>query len=69
MYFTKTERALLESTLYNLLQDVYHNIVSEPSDARAVLSKMADKDLEAAINHYLSGTPNAAGLFHSVRLI
>ena len=52
MYLSKTERAMLESTLYNLRYDM--DCIGQASEIWAELSAMTDSELEATINEYLA---------------
>ena len=52
MYLSKAERAMLESTLFNLRYDM--DCIGQDAEMRAELSAMSDKELEAAINDYLA---------------
>lgn len=52
MYLSKSERAMLESTLFNLRYDM--DCIGQAAEMRAELSAMTDGELEAAINDYLA---------------
>ena len=52
MYLSKTERAKLESTLYNLRCDM--DCIGLEAEMIAELSAMTDSELESAINSFLA---------------
>ena len=52
MYLSKSERAMLESTLFNLRYDM--DCIGQAAEMRVELSAMTDSELETAINDYLA---------------
>ena len=51
MYLTAIERAMLESTLFNLRYDM--DCIGLDDEMRAELSAMTDAELEGAINRFM----------------
>ena len=52
MYLTATERAMLESTLFNLRYDM--DCIGLDDEMWAELSAMTDAELEGAINNFMA---------------
>ena len=52
MYLSATERAMLESTLYNLRHDM--DCIGQEAEMWAELSAMTDAELEGAINNFMA---------------
>ena len=52
MYLSATERAMLESTLYNLRYDM--DCIGLDDEMWAELSAMTDAELEGAINRFMA---------------
>lgn len=52
MYLTATERAILESTLFNLRYDM--DCIGQSAEMRAELSAMTDAELENVLNGFLA---------------
>ncbi len=52
MYLSATERAMLESTLYNLRYDM--DCIGQEAEMWAELSAMTDAELEGAINYFMA---------------
>lgn len=52
MYLSVTERAMLESTLFNLRYDM--DCIGQDAEMWAELSAMTDAELERAINSFMA---------------
>lgn len=52
MYLSATERAMLESTLFNLRYDM--DCIGQDVEMWAELSAMTDAELEGAINNFMA---------------
>lgn len=52
MYLSKTERAMLEATFFNLVYDM--DCIGLDTEMWEDLAAMSDRELEAAINDYLA---------------
>ena len=52
MYLSKTERAMLETTLYNLRYDM--DCIGQAEEMRAELAAMTDAELERTLNCFLA---------------
>jgi len=52
MYLTAAERAILESTLFNLRYDM--DCIGQSAEMQAELSAMTDAELESVLNGFLA---------------
>lgn len=52
MYLSKTERAMLEATLFNLVYDM--DCIGLDAEMWESLAAMSDSELETVINDYLA---------------
>ena len=52
MYLTTAERAILESTLFNLRYDM--DCIGQDAEMREDLSSMTDAELEGTLNSFLA---------------
>lgn len=52
MYLTATERAMLESTLFNLRYDT--DCIGRAAEMRTELSAMSNAELETALNDFIA---------------
>lgn len=52
MYLSSTERAMLESTLFNLRYDM--DCIGQDAEMWAELSAMTDAEFERAINNFMA---------------